>query len=65
MSSNIAEKEPGPAQDPAPANTPPVEEKKKREYKDFAHEEEGPTRMFPVPFRGKQNGLSSRHRCQS
>jgi H+-transporting ATPase len=44
MSNNIAEKEPGPAQDPAPAHTPPVEEeKKKREYKDFGHEEEGPT----------------------
>jgi len=43
MSNNIAEKEPGPAQDPAPVHTPPVEEKKKREYKDFGHEEEGPT----------------------
>jgi hypothetical protein len=66
MSNNIAEKEPGPAQDPAPAHTPPVEEeKKKREYKDFGHEEEGPTRMFTFPFRGKHNDLSFRNRCQS
>jgi H+-transporting ATPase len=49
MSDPIVEKkEPGPAQEPAlatPGNgvaTP--DEKKKREYKDFGHEEEGPTR---------------------
>ncbi|KAE9396724.1 plasma-membrane proton-e [Gymnopus androsaceus JB14] len=44
MASNI-EKEPGPqepTQTPAPS-TPEEPEKKKREYKDFGHEEEGPT----------------------
>lgn len=44
MASNI-EKEPGPqepTETPAPS-TPEEPEKKKREYKDFGHEEEGPT----------------------
>jgi H+-transporting ATPase len=44
MSSNI-EKEPGPQGD-SPEQTPstPEPEKKKREYKDFGHDEEKPTR---------------------
>ncbi|TRM63452.1 hypothetical protein BD626DRAFT_583395 [Schizophyllum amplum] len=46
MASNV-EKEPGPQGDVAPAQTtpatPPVAEKKKREYKDFGHEEEKAT----------------------
>ncbi|KAJ7599365.1 hypothetical protein C8J56DRAFT_1020815 [Mycena floridula] len=40
--SNV-EKEPGPAGESPEASTAPPEEKKKREYKDFGHEEEKPT----------------------
>lgn len=48
MSAPNVEKEPGPqgetpVETPAPEAVP--EEKKKREYKDFGHEEEKPTRM--------------------
>ncbi len=43
MSSNV-EKEPGDVQ--PEAGTPPIAEKKKREYKDFGHEEEKATRTF-------------------
>ena len=49
MASNV-EKEPGPQGDVPPAQTTPSEppvEKKKREYKDFGHEEEKATRTFP------------------
>lgn len=46
MSTPNVEKEPGP-QGETPVETPDVapEEKKKREYKDFGHEEEKATRM--------------------
>jgi H+-transporting ATPase len=46
MSNPIAEKEPGPAQEPVATSTPAADgEKKQREYKDFGHDEEGPSRM--------------------
>lgn len=49
MASNV-EKEPGPVGDspeqPAQAVATPEPEKRKREYKDFGHEEEKPTRTF-------------------
>jgi H+-transporting ATPase len=47
MASNV-EKEPGPqGENPTPtANTEP--EKKKREYKDFEHDNEAPTRTWIV-----------------
>jgi H+-transporting ATPase len=44
MSEPNVEKEPGPQGD-EPAITQTPFEKKKREYKDFGHEEEKPTRM--------------------
>ena len=46
MSTSNVEKEPGP-QGETPVETPnaPTEDKKKREYKDFGHEEERATRM--------------------
>jgi H+-transporting ATPase len=53
MSAPNFEKEPGP-QGESPVETPSVivpEEKKKREYKDFGHEEEKPTRMFIISLR--------------
>lgn len=47
MASNV-EKEPGPQEPTAtpPPGTPVEPEKKKREYKDFGHEQEGPTREY-------------------
>jgi H+-transporting ATPase len=44
MSDPVVEKEPGPAPEQSGSGTPPADEKKKREYKEFGHEEEGPTR---------------------
>lgn len=47
MSAPISEKEPGPPGDlPVESQTPPEATPKKREYKDFGHEEEKPTRGF-------------------
>jgi H+-transporting ATPase len=43
MSAQNVEKEPGPAGE-APAVIAPEPEKRKREYKDFGHEEEKATR---------------------
>lgn len=51
MSDPIVEKEPGPVQDSAPVAATPVEEKKKREYKDFGHEEQAATRTCSSPRR--------------
>lgn len=50
MSSNT-EKVPGPTGDQPeqPVDSPPAEEKKKREYKDFGHDEEKPTRKSLQP----------------
>lgn len=49
MSSNV-EKEPGPQGDSPAQPSPTAEpEKKKREYKDFGHEEEKATRAFFLP----------------
>jgi H+-transporting ATPase len=48
MSSNV-EKEPGPLGDAPEQQAPPTTtapEKKKREYKDFGHDEEKATRTF-------------------
>ena len=43
----IVEKEPGPQGESPASETPAdVPEKKKREYKDFGHEAEKPSRMF-------------------
>jgi hypothetical protein len=44
------EKEPGPQGESPAVETPAadVPEKKKREYKDFGHDEEKPSRMFIV-----------------
>jgi hypothetical protein len=49
MSAPNFEKEPGPNSD-SPVETPSdvPEAKKKREYKDFGHDEEKPTRMFII-----------------
>jgi H+-transporting ATPase len=47
--SNV-EKEPGPQGEESPiAQSPAPEEKKKREYKDFTHDEEKPTRKHLTP----------------
>lgn len=48
MSAPNVEKEPGPAGDaPVPPSPTAAEpEQKKREYKDFAHDEEAPTRAY-------------------
>lgn len=52
MSEPVAEKEAGPAQEPATngADTTAPPEKRKREYKDFGHEEEKATRMCSTIF---------------
>ena len=58
MSEPVAEKEAGPAPDNNNGTeSEPPKEKRKREYKDFGHDEEKPTRMcsmfnfcFPVNF---------------
>lgn len=52
MSEPVAEKEAGPAQEPATngADTAAPPEKRKREYKDFGHEEEKATRMCSTIF---------------
>jgi len=47
--SNV-EKEPGPQGEDSPiAESPSPDEKKKREYKDFGHDEEKPTRRHSPP----------------
>lgn len=38
------EKEPGPLGEESPITDAPAETKRKREYKDFGHEDEKPTR---------------------
>ena len=49
MSEPVAEKEAGPAPDNNNGTeSEPPKEKRKREYKDFGHDEEKPTRMFNV-----------------
>lgn len=52
MSEPVAEKEAGPAQEPATngADSTAPPEKRKREYKDFGHEEEKATRMCSTIF---------------
>lgn len=69
MSASNVEKEPGPvaAESPA-ASTPGSEpEKKKREYKDFAHEQEKATREFKFHYSrfriAAQTRAISRRQC--
>jgi H+-transporting ATPase len=61
MSSNI-EKEQGPQGDsveqtPSPPESEQEPEKRKREYKDFGHDEEKPTRMYCL-FKNYRQPLS-------
>jgi H+-transporting ATPase len=46
--SNVA-KEPGPQGEESPITQSPPDEKRKREYKDFGHDEEKPTRRLSLP----------------
>lgn len=61
MSTNV-EKEAGPTEPVKDTNQPPTPadeqpEKRKREYKDFGHEEEKATRMYsPPPFYAHPRG---------
>ena len=60
MSSNI-EKEPGPKGDSpeqSPGTPESEPEKKKREYKDFGHDEEKPTRLYSLIFNCQPLNLS-------
>lgn len=52
MSDSVEKKEPGPMGESEPVTTPAAgdaaPEKRKREYKDFAHDKEEATRTFPL-----------------
>lgn len=61
--SNV-EKEPGPdSPEQAVVETPVDGEKKKREYKDFGHEDEKPTRMFLTLTAVTVSDLICRRQC--
>ena len=68
MSAPNVEKEPGPVETPAASTPDAVEpEKKKREYKDFGHEQEAATResrVRPPAARETQRRVNFRCQCR-